>query len=122
MKTRYPQLHAVKLLSDSLEHLRPDGKGVYIKDTRVFYVEMAGVCIERSDRFIRVLDFCGEVPMTKGVETEIAEAPCLFMCVPYTKDSTVRLFCKASRRIGIFEEMFFWAEAIGYRRECIGLE
>jgi hypothetical protein len=115
----YPLVPAVKLLSDSLQHLRLSKSSICIGSIRVSCIEMAGVCIEKDSKFIRILDFCGEVPMTKRAGTEIADTPCVFMCVPYVKGGAIRLFCKAARKIDVFEEMFFWAEAVSYRRECI---
>ena len=79
----------------------------------VHSVEIVGVCIDTGKGYVKILDFCGEVYVSV-VETSVTPGVCYsLICKPYIKKSEIRLHCKSARRVCVFEEMFFWAEALG---------
>lgn len=115
---RHPQRPVLKLLSDSLEGLECRDTAVFYSGRRVGDVEVAGVCIEANRGSMRILDFCGEISATHGGHRVECGCSYVFTCRPYLRDGVVNLHCRFIRKIDIFEELFFWAEAANLRRHC----
>lgn len=115
--TRMLPTPAFKILSDTLDMFEYRDKVILYGGRRVRYVEIAGICIEMGRKFMRVLDFCGEVFMTRDDEHAMAATSHVFLCRLYYKDGTVRLHCQSVKKIDVFEEVFFWAEAVNLRKQ-----
>lgn len=113
---RSMQRPALKILSDSLGKFSHENGTVLYNGREVHNVEVAGACIDMNKRFMNVLDFCGEVPMTHSEQYVELGLPHVFLCRLYIKNGTLRLHCKAARKVDIFEEIFFWAEAVNLRK------
>lgn len=105
-----------RILSDSLGRLRCLSGGVFYGRREVSSVEIAGVCIDRGNRFVKILDFCGEVLVEACAQEILPESPYLLVCKVHARNGRIRLSCRSARRLGIFEELFFWAEAVSLRR------
>lgn len=111
----------LKTLSTSLKKLRYISGAMFCGRKEVSHVEVAGVCIHRGKSFSRILDFCGEVLVEMGDQEISLGSSYLLVCKVYIRNRIISLCCKSARRVGIFEEMFFWAEAVNLKRtlQCI---
>lgn len=116
--TRRP---ALRILSDSIKNFKVIGRTVMYNGVELPFFEVAGVCIEKHGKFMKVLDFCGEIPMTQREQSITLGLPYSFICQPYCKHGVVKIHCKSVRKIDIFEEIFFWAEAVNLRKK-LGLQ
>ncbi|ADM11247.1 uncharacterized protein Eint_031040 [Encephalitozoon intestinalis ATCC 50506] len=106
----------LRILSDSLRKFRYISGAMFYGRREVSLIEVAGVCVHRDGKLARMLDFCGEVLIETGGQEIFLDLAYLLVCRVYMKDGRMNLCCKSARRLGIFEEMFFWAEASNLRR------
>ncbi|CAD26258.1 hypothetical protein [Encephalitozoon cuniculi GB-M1] len=102
----------LRILSDSLKKLRRVSGAIFYGRREVSHVEIAGTCIDRGRVFARILDFCGEVLVEIGDQKIALGSSYLLVCKVQARSGGIGLHCKSAKRLGIFEEMFFWAEAV----------
>ncbi|KAH9411744.1 hypothetical protein HK407_03g04930 [Ordospora pajunii] len=101
----------LKIMSDALKCFVHASGSVMYGTSVVQCVEIVGVCVEEGRGYAKILDFCGEVYVSVA-ETPIVPGVCYsLICKPYIKKGEIRLHCRSARRVCVFEEMFFWAEA-----------
>ncbi|AFN82724.1 hypothetical protein EROM_031020 [Encephalitozoon romaleae SJ-2008] len=111
----------LKILSTSLKKLRYISGAMFCGRKEVSHVEIAGTCIYKGKTSSRILDFCGEVPVEMGDQEIDLGSSYLLVCKIYIRNGVIGLYCKSARKMGIFEEMFFWAEVVSLGRtlQCI---
>ncbi|AFM98002.1 hypothetical protein EHEL_031060 [Encephalitozoon hellem ATCC 50504] len=106
----------LKILSVSLKRFRYISGAMFCGRKEVSHVEIAGVCIHKERNFARILDFCGEVLVEMEDQEIHLSSSYLLTCKIHIRNGVIGLRCKSARKIGIFEEMFFWAEAVNLRK------